>query len=239
MYSVFPMPNIKWSDDSLKYVLCFFPFVGLAIGIIVYYAANFMLNMNFGRIFYALVMTIIPIVLTGGIHFDGFMDTADSISSYSDREKKLQILKDPHIGAFAVIWAAVYLMADIAIWSEIENGIPIISISYTLSRTLSALSLVILPKARKDGLASVFSKNSDKKTALVMILYALAEAAAMLVISPRAALFALFGAALAFIFHALNCFKNFGGITGDLAGFFLQVCELFMLAGVMISYKAR
>ena len=52
----------------------------------------------------------IPFLVTGGIHMDGFMDTMDAVHSYGDRTKKLEILKDPHLGAFAVICAAVYLL---------------------------------------------------------------------------------------------------------------------------------
>ena len=53
-------------------------------------------------------MSIIPILITGGFHIDGFMDTQDAINSYKPREKKLEILKDPHIGAFAVISLLAY-----------------------------------------------------------------------------------------------------------------------------------
>ena len=56
-----------------------------------------------------------------GIHLDGYADTIDAISSYGDREKKLQILKDPHTGAFAVIGLCVYFTAVLALWSEAES----------------------------------------------------------------------------------------------------------------------
>lgn len=47
--------------------------------------------------------TVLPILLTGGIHMDGFMDTMDALHSYQDRERKLEILKDSHVGAFACL----------------------------------------------------------------------------------------------------------------------------------------
>ena len=50
------------------------------------------------------------LLVTGGIHLDGFMDTTDARSSYGDREKKLAILKDSHVGAFAVIGCSFYLI---------------------------------------------------------------------------------------------------------------------------------
>ncbi len=54
--------------------------------------------------------TCIPILVTGGIHLDGLLDTVDAKSSYGDRKKKLAILADPHVGAFAIIGGSVYLL---------------------------------------------------------------------------------------------------------------------------------
>ena len=57
---------------------------------------------------------LIPVWITGGIHLDGYADTCDALSSYGDREKKLEILKDPHCGAFAVIRLCSYFLAYFA-----------------------------------------------------------------------------------------------------------------------------
>ena len=55
-------------------------------------------------------MTALPVLVSGGIHTDGFIDTVDALSSYGDKEKKLEILKDPHTGAFAIIGAIMYYL---------------------------------------------------------------------------------------------------------------------------------
>ena len=65
-----------------------------------------------GNLFFAIAMALIPVIVSGGIHLDGFADTVDALSSYGDREKKLEILKDPNTGAFAVIGLCVYFLAD-------------------------------------------------------------------------------------------------------------------------------
>lgn len=64
-------------------------------------------------------MTLIPVLITGGIHLDGFADTVDAMSSYAERERRLEILKDPHTGAFAIIGLCCYFLANVGIWSEI------------------------------------------------------------------------------------------------------------------------
>ena len=94
MYSKIPMPNIDWKKENMKYAMCFFPLVGLVIGIIMaawMYLAKFL---AIGSILFAGIATIIPVIITGGIHIDGFCDTVDARSSHQSREKKLEILKD-------------------------------------------------------------------------------------------------------------------------------------------------
>ena len=49
---------------------------------------------------------------------DGFLDTMDAIHSYGDRSRKLEILKDPHLGAFAVISFGVYMMLYLGVFHE-------------------------------------------------------------------------------------------------------------------------
>ena len=87
----------------MKYVMGFFPLIGLITGAYVYgwiYAGEILYVPDISR---TLVLIILPVIITGGIHVDGYMDTCDALNSYGDREKKLAILKDSHIGAFAVI----------------------------------------------------------------------------------------------------------------------------------------
>ena len=69
-----------------------------------------------------MVLVIVPVVITGGIHVDGLLDTSDALSSWRDREKRLEILKDSHAGAFAVITACVYFMAFYGGYSQISDN---------------------------------------------------------------------------------------------------------------------
>ena len=105
MYSKIPVPTVDWNEKNMKHAMCFFPVVGVVTGALEYAAGYVLLtDTECGSFFFAAVMTLIPILVTGGIHMDGFADTMDAISSYGDREKKLAVLKDPHTGAIAVRW---------------------------------------------------------------------------------------------------------------------------------------
>ena len=66
-------------------------------------------NLALEKMCFAFVGLAIILLVTGGIHMDGYMDTMDALHSYGNREKKLEILKDSHIGAFAVIMTVLYV----------------------------------------------------------------------------------------------------------------------------------
>lgn len=74
-----------------------------------------------GNVCYALIGAAIPLMISGGFHVDGYMDTMDAFHSYQSREKKAGDFKDSHIGAFAAIMLALYYMIDIAAISEIHT----------------------------------------------------------------------------------------------------------------------
>ncbi len=234
MYSKIPMPKVDWDNRSMRYALCFFPLIGVIIGGVVCFAGKALNGRS--SLLYGSVMTVIPLLITGGIHFDGFLDTVDSLSSYGDRQKRLEILKDPHIGAFALIGGLIYMSLSIGLWSEVKTeDLIFISCGYVLSRALSALSVVILPKAKNEGLVSAFKDSAGRGGGIfTSVLYIVAAAFIMCRVGLHTALWVAVAAVIVFIYHIYNCKNNFGGITGDLAGYFLQLCELVILAVAIV-----
>lgn len=108
MYSKIPMPHLELEEKDMRYVMGFFPLVGAVTGLIMYGLYKISGYLYVPYISVSLILMILPVVITGGIHLDGYMDTCDARNSYGDVEKKLGILKDSHIGAFAVIRLLVY-----------------------------------------------------------------------------------------------------------------------------------
>ena len=181
----------------------------------------------------AAAFCLVPVAVTGGIHLDGYADTCDALSSYGDREKKLEILKDPHCGAFAVIRLCSYFLAYFALCTCVSFT-PRVGVLWVLAlvleRALSGLAVASFPMAKNTGLAHTFATAADK----TVVRRVLAVLATVLCVG-MAALggWALVLAALAVLwrYHAVSR-KQFGGITGDLAGWFLQKAELWMLAAL-------
>ena len=184
-----------------------------------------------GSVFRGVCLTAVPLWITGGIHLDGFMDTTDARSSYGDREKKLMILKDSHVGAFAVIGCGIYMMLSVGAWSEIDaDGIRIMIMAFVLERALSGLAAVNFKGARKDGMLTAFREPARKRmVTVVLVTEAIAVACVMCYLWLPGGVLCCIGALLMFSFYYKTAMKEFGGTTGDLAGWFLQNCELVML----------
>lgn len=239
MYSKIPMPETEWNKKTMKYAMCFFPLIGIVIGIAVFLAAIIFKYTDFNIIFKSMVYTVIPVIITGGIHTDGFVDTMDAVNSYADTDRKLEILKDSHIGAFALIMCTIYFIAYFGIWSEIsiENIIPV-SMGFVLSRALSGLAVVTFPCAKKSGLAAQFSDAAQKKTVKVtMIVYIIVISLFIIAAGKLEGAASLCAGFLMFLYYKKMSKEKFGGITGDLAGYFLQMCELLMPAAFIITEK--
>jgi adenosylcobinamide-GDP ribazoletransferase len=235
MYSKIPMPNVKWSERGMRYSMCFFPLVGAVTGLVSVLVFRLCGLLNVGNILTAALLTVLPVLINGGIHMDGFIDTIDAKHSYKTKEEKLEILKDPHIGAFAVIYACVYFISVFGLFTEISrdmtaNTILYPAAGYFMSRILSAFSVVTFPKAKKDGSVAAFADAAKRNVRLVLIIEFFLCTALYLYLSPFMGGLCIFMALIIFGYYYIMSRRVFGGITGDVAGYFLQMCELGILA---------
>ncbi len=241
MYSRIPVPRVDWEKENMRYAMCFFPMIGVVIGAVMYLAGWLLDKTSVGGLFRGVVFTLIPIMITGGIHMDGFMDTMDALGSWGDREKKLEILKDSHAGAFAILGMGCYLMWSVAVWSELPAEVlRVCGVSFVLSRALSGFSVVTFPAARNSGLLKMFQDGAQKKVVrITMCLYVAAAVIMMAVMNARAMTGAVTGVMIAFLYYIVVSRKQFGGVTGDLAGFFLETAELAMFTGILVTCIGR
>ena len=241
MYSKIPMPASEWSKENMKYALGFLPLVGVVIGAIVCLAAwGFdLLGIEDGQLFRVCVLTVIPVLVSGGIHLDGFLDVSDALSSWQEKERRLEILKDSHAGAFAVISGISYFVLYLGAAGEVtEACLPVICLAFSVSRTFSALSVENFPNANPKGTAAAFGKNSLKrKVNAALAVYLILLTGGGVLLDPLLGVLLMAAAALCFAFYHHMAMKYFGGITGDLAGFYVCVSELAMILTVVIGNK--
>lgn len=232
-YSALPMPQFPWEERNMRYAICAFPLVGLLCGgglLLWQWLCGWL---GGGAVLFAAVAVCLPLLLTGGIHMDGFMDTVDALASHQSRERKLEILKDSACGAFAVLYCGVYLLLSFGLFHGLSGpGAQACAPVYVVSRCLSALCAVTMPNARKAGMLQAFTEQAQKRRAVVLLTVLLIlSAGALLFLSPLGLACGL----LTVPVYRRLARKQFGGVTGDTAGFFLQICELAMIAGIWLG----
>ena len=237
MYSKIPVPQFAWEEEDMKYIFCFFPWIGALIGGCIYFWNCLCDSYHIGILCRVAIDTAIPLLITGGFHVDGYMDTMDALHSYGSKERKLEILKDSHIGAFAVIMLAVYGLVYLGAFSEVESSvmIKIVCSSFFLSRCLCGISAVSFPLAKKDGTLFLFADSSQKRIVKgSLYLQSAVCIGFMLFWSLSAGLAVAAVAMLAFIYYFCRSKKEFGGITGDTAGYFVLICEGCMIVAAAV-----
>lgn len=238
MYSILPAPRVDWKPENMRYAFCFFPLVGAVIGAAEYGWLWLCRLFGVGPGLTAAVATAIPVVISGGIHLDGFCDVSDALASHAPAERKLEIMKDPHIGAFGVMACVLCLLLTFGLWTQYRfhpRTAGVLAAGFVLSRSLSGFTVVSMRCAKPSGLASLFAENAAKgRVRALLAVLALLCAAVMLALSPPAGAAGLLAALVVLLHYRWLAYRCFGGITGDLAGYFLTVCEAAVLAAAVL-----
>ncbi|MCD8212228.1 MAG: adenosylcobinamide-GDP ribazoletransferase [Oscillospiraceae bacterium] len=240
MFSALPMPRIRWTQKNMRYMLCAFPLVGAVIGGLCWLWYLVVTWLSLPSLLMGAGACLIPIAVTGGIHLDGYCDTCDALASHGSPERRQEILKDSHMGAFAAIRLGCWLLADFALWTALpvfRGGV--VLLGFCLSRSLSGLSVASFPLARDSGLAHTFAATADqKRVRIILLVLALVLTAAMVVLTWEGAVMAA-AAWLMYIWYYFTAKRKFGGLSGDLAGWFLQKAELWMLLVLCLTQYLR
>ena len=238
-YSRIPVPHAEWTEENRRFSMCFFPLVGAVLGMALWGWLALCGALGFGPLLRGAAAAVLPLLVTGGIHMDGYMDTCDALASWQPKEKRLEILKDSHVGAFAVMHCAAYLLLAAALYSEAEakQG-PLLCCVFVLSRAMSAWTLTVFRNARPNGMLDAFARAARKRAVTVSgIVYALICLAVWSVIGGWIALPCCCAAVLCAAAYRHMAYGRFGGVTGDLAGWFLEVTELCLTAVIVMGGK--
>lgn len=239
MYSRIPMPNFKWDSEDMKYHLVFFPWIGAVIGLLEYGLWWLAKEYQLPEVSFIAFAMAIPLLVTGGFHVDGFMDTADAMSSWQMKEKRLEILKDPHIGAFSVIHLVVAGLVFLASLSMInESAFANFCLSFFIARCLSGICVVRAKTAKEEGLLHTEAKTAGTYAVFASLLVELVICCCLtLLLNPFAGVVQVLAAFGSTVYYLYGAKKYFGGVTGDLAGWFVVVAEVMMaLAEALVCW---
>lgn len=227
----------QWSNESFGRSVKFFTLIGLILGIllaglayVVYYFLP-QYGIQLPKHFSALTIVVAAILLTGGLHCDGFMDTMDGIFSGRSPQRMLEIMKDSHVGANGVFGFAILIMAK---WSLIldlapEKLLPALLLMPVLGRLAMVMGITLFPYARKEGIGKAFAEFADKKS------FYFALAVALICVLGSAMIygytvFAALGGVVVFTWLFSRYVTNLlGGLTGDVYGAVTEIAETIVL----------
>jgi Cobalamin-5-phosphate synthase len=247
MFTALPCPHKVWDEDARKDMLRMLPAVGLILGLL--WSALFLLLDLLGTPapLSAALLTVFPFLATGSIHLDGFMDVNDAVCSRLPLEEKRRILKDSHIGAFAVISAALmFVLFFGAMFSLTEGGNisqrPADIVTLTMIPVMSRMVSVSFVLGSRPMETSQYSghvcgeKEKSGRVLCVMLLIAAVIFAASALFLDVTGMYLLRTAVRFFVTFAVSCAaaasgkRRLGGMNGDISGYGIVFGEL---AGVI------
>ena len=216
-----------WTAEDFGRSTRFFPLVGLVLGICYALAAWTLVSVLGMRALTAALLLILPLLLTGGLHADGFMDTADGVFSGRERERKLEIMKDSRVGSFGVVTIAAMMFIQYALLADMFPLllIPALFVMPIIGRLAMVICIACFPYARKDGLGKIFADMADRRTLLI------AAVTTILLVLPfgMGAWLALFAGVLFALLFCRVITGQLGGVTGDVYGATTVLTETVVL----------
>ena len=224
MFCSIPFPCHVWEDKARPKMLLFLPVIGLEIGLL-WAAFGWLCGvLSLSPILKALGLTVLPFLLTGFIHLDGFMDVTDAIGSCRDLQKRRDILKDSHVGSFAVIGIVILMLSQFGIFTAMKPETNLWALVFVpaVSRTAAGLAVLILPKMS----TSQYHDQAVNKGQVAFLSCVLC-----LLILGSILIFGLSG--LSALITALVCglcirkgYRSLQGMNGDISGYSITISEL-------------
>jgi cobalamin synthase len=201
-----------------------FPAVGAAIGALlglVWWAAA----KGWAPVVAAAIVVVLDLALTGLLHLDGLVDSADGLLSHLSRERRLEVMREPGAGAFGVGAGAAVLLLRWAALAALTPSVLLLAGTYTASRSVMSVVVRAVPYARAEGggLATAFLTAGDRTAApgpvpLAGVLGVAAAGALLIAWHPVAGTVSLLAGLAAAVGVVLLACRRLGGFTGDVLG---------------------
>jgi len=233
-----PTPHLEdiQASDSGRSAL-FYPLVGLVIGLILY--IPLFLFPNAPPILLAAIITVLWVIITGGLHLDGLADSADGwLGGMGNKEKTQKIMKDPLVGSAGVVAIACLLLLKFAVLTailqqtfhashEVIRSSAVIIIAPIIARAAILLLFNTSHYAQKNGIAQDIIENLPKETAWIIM-------GACGLIGLYFSFWGVIIALAGFWLLRRLMYKTLDGFTGDTTGALVEITEVLFLIGTVL-----
>ena len=236
--SVLPVPGrtqLFEKDEAAPRLVvggAYFPLVGLLLACILWLLV-LLLTPLVPQLALAALLVVGLVILTGGLHLDGLMDTCDGLLGGSTRERKLEIMRDSRVGSFGVLGGACILLLKFALFASLS--IHALSLALLLAlpsaRWTMVIALRVFPSARPTGLGAAFHQAVTTEEVLLAGIIAVAI---VLVAGQLIGLIVWVTVTAAALMLGFWITRSIGGLTGDSYGAIAEVVEVVALLVVVL-----
>ncbi|MFK0312909.1 adenosylcobinamide-GDP ribazoletransferase [Pseudomonas sp. NPDC090233] len=229
------LPGMPEPRDMGRSLLCY-PLVGLLFGLLLWLASH-LLQGTPAPLQAALLLTL-WVLLSGALHLDGLADSADAwLGGFGDRERTLEIMKDPRSGPIAVVTLVLVLLLKFcALWVLVERGAGALLVLAPVVGRAAMLGLFLgTPYVRKGGLGQALAEHLPRRAAAWVLLGSLLFC---LMLGGWHAIWPLALALGVFSWLRRLMCQRLGGTTGDTAGAVLELLELTVVLALATSSNA-
>ena len=232
MFCAIPAPQI-WDEKAKDKMLLFLPVVGLELGVIWAGLAWLCHWLEVPKLITALVLSAWPWLGTGFLHLDGYMDVSDAVKSYRSLQRRREILKDSHVGSFAVIGIVLLILGQFACFTSVPDGadLRILMFVPAVSRCCSALAVTALPAMS----TSQYADRQKPKSHLLVLAVMLGIFLLLGFLLCRCEALALVGVLVGYGVALRKGYKSLVGMNGDIAGYALSIGELCAAAALALG----
>jgi adenosylcobinamide-GDP ribazoletransferase len=207
----------------------FYPLVGLVLGGLLL-AADYLLALFMPPLVRLALILALWVILTGALHLDGFLDACDGLLGGYTPESRLEIMRDEHLGAYALAGGVLLLLVKFSAMSAIAPLAPALLLVPVLGRWGMAVALVAFPYARPQGLGRAVKDTATRAQAITATAFAITITAAVAWFwAGWWAFLALGIAALLLWAGARYALRRLPGLTGDIYGALNEIIEAAVL----------
>jgi adenosylcobinamide-GDP ribazoletransferase len=227
----FGMPSAWLPGDSGRAGI-WYPLVGLVVGGLIW-LSFLALSQFFPPLVVGVLTVVVWVSLTGGLHLDGLADCCDGLLSSNTPQRRLEIMKDPHLGTFGGIGLMLVLLAKVTALSLLTPSTGLAIILATVISRWFILPASLLPLARPSGMGADFAAGFRRSAILITAILPLGLAFLLGIQGFFAVLAALITAAAVL---GLT-YPRIGGVTGDVFGLLVEVTETVILLSFTTGVK--
>lgn len=231
MLSIVPLGKFRPTETELRKSQELFPLIGLLFGAL-FYGIAWLLATYTPPLVAAMLLVLLPEVLTKGLHLDGLADTADGFLSGRARERKLEIMRDSRTGTMGVAAIFALLGLKFALFASLPlTQLPAAAGMMMLGGRAGIVFYNCMSHyARTDGMGAIWFQQKPFVGLVLALL--LPSMAGRFLFGFPGVLAGMLLLALAFVWSRITR-RVIGGVTGDTIGCCEELCELLILAWIV------